>query len=231
MKSFILIFVVLTITQVGFSQSKNLDSIKITYVNCNIETIIGISCNQFDKQFEDEKNYRNLSGTEVIGFTKFIKSFVKLKWNGIDVRGKIEFNMQGKKYKYCFDRFGKFSNGIYFYENIQLFKLIKLAIPDFCTFFAPKFRAVYNKSVTLDKECFWQNKKRKIVDSLKNTIALISKEKDYYILTVNGKRYLPCNFPSISLRSPILVSGYILQGFYNEKLIATPLRLSEVYSR
>ncbi len=62
-----------------------------------------------------------------------LKKFVKINWNSIDVRGKIEFELAGQKYKYCFDEFGKFTDGVAFYENVQLFKLIKKTFPNFCT--------------------------------------------------------------------------------------------------
>lgn len=138
MKTFILFFVAFTITQVGFTQKQNIDSIKITYVNCYIETIIGISCGQFDNQFADEKKYKTLKNSAIIRFNNTLKDFVKINWNSIDVRGKIEFNKDGKKYNYCFDRFGKFTEGTHIYANIKLFKLIKKAIPDFCDYAYPK---------------------------------------------------------------------------------------------
>ena len=138
MKRFILCFLSFTIAQVGFTQSKNLDSIKITYVNCYIETIVGISCSQFDYQLADEKKYKTLKTLQIIPFKNTFREFIKVNWNSIDVRGKIEFSMQGKKYKYCFDRFGKFTERQNFYTNSRLFKLIKQAIPDFCDYVYPK---------------------------------------------------------------------------------------------
>jgi len=106
---------------------------KVTYVDCSIETVISIPCNLFDTQFEQEKKYGEIKNSELKKASASLKKFVKINWNSIDLRGKIEFKLASQKYKYCFDEFGKFTDGVAFYENGQLFKLIKKTFPNFCT--------------------------------------------------------------------------------------------------
>lgn len=140
MKSIFLFFGAFILVQDSFCQTKIPDSIIITYTNCNTETIVGISCDRFDNQFADWKKDTVIRGEQVIGFTKLLKNFVKLNWDAIDVRAKIEFIFKDKILKYCFNNGNMFSNGTHLYKNIQLFKLIKKAIPDFCTYVPPKYQ-------------------------------------------------------------------------------------------
>ena len=83
----------------------------------------------------------------------------------------------------------------------------------------------YKKPVKLGKACTYQN--RKAVNTLKNKVALLSTENDLYILTINDKRYIPCNLPAGIKSKSIMISGSILQIFPNERLMGTPLRLSK----
>ena len=124
MKS-ILIAAALFVTQLSFSQVKNPNSIKVTYVDCSIETFFAIPCHLFETEFPDDRKYIQIKNSEIIKSKAFVKGFTKIKRNHIDTRGKIEYILNGRKYKYCFDCFGVFTDGIHFYNNSQLFKLLK----------------------------------------------------------------------------------------------------------
>lgn len=125
MKSLITIIVLLANSPSGFSQNTIPHSFKITYVNCSIETVFAIPCNLFDSAFSGEKIYKQISASEILKQGVYLKKFVKIKSNNIDVRGKIEYIMNARTYTYCFDCSGTFTDGINYYKNNLLFKFLK----------------------------------------------------------------------------------------------------------
>jgi thioredoxin-related protein len=87
------------------------------------------------------------------------------------------------------------------------------------------------KRIQLQGSCFWDQKNRKIVDTLKDQVATVTKENNgKYLLLINGKKYLPCNLPKTLNDTTILITGYVLQTLQTEKVIATPIKLIKAYS-
>lgn len=79
--------------------------------------------------------------------------------------------------------------------------------------------------IKLDKTCFFDNQNRKTIDSLTNKIAKVTRKFNYIILVIDDKKYLACNIPLTIKQKQIRVTGYILQTFETEKVIATPLKI------
>ena len=132
MKSILLKIVFLTFINAGFCQNKYPQIIKITNANFSIETPFNISCNYFGNAFSknDYKLLQIKKNSDLIIFGNSFQKFVKVKCNGIDVRGKIEFVLHKHKYKYCFDQFCVFSDGVSYYKNISLAIILKKELPD-----------------------------------------------------------------------------------------------------
>jgi len=82
-----------------------------------------------------------------------------------------------------------------------------------------------SKVITLKNDCFFDKQNRRIIDSLVNKIAVVSKKGSYFIFTIDNKKYLPCNMPDGYVGKKIIMSAYILQEFKTEKVIATPIRI------
>lgn len=125
MKKLFLTIVSISLFYFCFCQRKEPHSIKVTYVECSIETTFAIPCTYFDSSFLKEKILGQLKNSEILKHKASLKNFVKIKSNGIDVRGKIEYLLNGNKYKYCFGCSGIFTDGSYYYKNITLFKFLK----------------------------------------------------------------------------------------------------------
>lgn len=83
--------------------------------------------------------------------------------------------------------------------------------------------------IKLKQNCFWENKERKIVDTLMDKTAFISREKGNYILTIDKKRYFACNLADKLKTNKIIINGLVYQGLDNEKLIAIPLKIIQAY--
>lgn len=89
-----------------------------------------------------------------------------------------------------------------------------------------------NKSkIKLDKTCFFDTQNRKIVDSLSNKIATVKRQFNYIILIIDNKKYFTCNIPFTIKQKQICVTGYILETFETEKVIATPLKITKATTR
>ncbi len=88
---------------------------------------------------------------------------------------------------------------------------------------------VYKKKITLEKACSFKN--RKVVDSFKNQVAELSGRNDLYIITIKDRKYIACNLPVGIQSKSILVSGDVLEIFPTERLMGTPLRVTEAYSK
>jgi len=129
MKLLAIIIAAISFVHPGFSQNKFSNYINVTYVDCSIETPFAISCDLFDSQFSSEKKHGLF---DLIKFKNYLKKFVKIKYKGIDVRGKIAYQFHGHKFKYCFDQFGHFTDEKFFYKNTALFKIIKNKFREFC---------------------------------------------------------------------------------------------------
>jgi|SRR5690348_8935997 len=88
----------------------------------------------------------------------------------------------------------------------------------------------FKNKIQLQSSCFWEQKPRKIVDTLKKQIAFIVKKNNIQLLVINNKKYFACNLPETISSSKILITGYVLQTLQTEKVIATPLKLISAYS-
>jgi len=86
---------------------------------------------------------------------------------------------------------------------------------------------VYKKKITLEKACSFKN--RKVVDSIKNQVAELSGQNDLYIITIKDRKYIACNLPLSIQSKSIMVSGDVLEIFPTERLMGTPLRVTEAY--
>jgi len=84
--------------------------------------------------------------------------------------------------------------------------------------------------IKLDKICFFDAQKRAVVDSMINKVATVTRKFDYIILVIDNKRYLSCNIPITTKAKRILISGYVLQTFETEKIIAIPLKVIQAES-
>ena len=79
--------------------------------------------------------------------------------------------------------------------------------------------------IELTKTCFFDKQNRKTIDSLTNKIAKVIRQYNNVILIIDNKKYLTCNLPLTIKNKQIRVTGYILQTFETEKVIATPLKI------
>ncbi len=85
------------------------------------------------------------------------------------------------------------------------------------------------KNIILEKNCSFKN--RKVVDSFKNQAGELFSRNELYVITIKGRKYIACNLP-VGIRSKsIMVSGDILEIFPTERLMGTPLRVTEAYSK
>jgi len=133
MKSLLLLItIVILFAHNGIAQSNIPHFIKVTYVAYSIETFFEISCNYFDNAFsKDEYKFHQIkTNSELVILGNTLQDFVKTKSNGIDVRGKIEYILHGRKFKYCFNKFGVFSDGINYYKNNNLVRSLKQKFSD-----------------------------------------------------------------------------------------------------
>ncbi len=112
---------------------------------------------------------------------------------------------------------------------------IKPIIILFLTFFFINTNCICQKrnksKIKLDKTCFFDTQNRKIVDSLSNKIATVKRQFNYIILIINNKKYFTCNIPFTIKQKQICVTGYILETFDTEKVIATPLKITKATIR
>lgn len=83
------------------------------------------------------------------------------------------------------------------------------------------------KLIPLKKVCFWENKERKVIDTLKNKIAIVHLQNENYIITIEGKKYLACNLPD-RVNKKFVLTGVVYNGD-NDKLIAIPLKIIKAY--
>jgi len=81
--------------------------------------------------------------------------------------------------------------------------------------------------IKLNKSCFFDKQNRNTIDSLTNKIAKVTRQLNYIILVIDNKKYLTCNIPLTIKQKQIRVTGYILQIFETEKVIATPLKVTK----
>ena len=133
MKALLIIITILIIHANNcFAQNKYPRFIKITYVNWSIETVFSVSCNYFDNAFSkgDYKFYQIKKNSDIMIFGNFLQTFLKIKSNGIDVRGKIEYIFHNHRFKYCFDQFGVFTDGTNYYKNKNLVSTLKQKFKD-----------------------------------------------------------------------------------------------------
>ncbi len=93
-----------------------------------------------------------------------------------------------------------------------------------------EIHAQYTRPVKLKGECFFELKKRKVVDTLINKVAVVNKKGAYFILTIDSKKYLACNLPNNFNYKKVLITGYVLQTLSTEKNIATPLKIIKAFT-
>ena len=84
--------------------------------------------------------------------------------------------------------------------------------------------------IKLDKSCFFDKQNRKTNDSLSDKIAKVTRKFNYIILIIDNKKYLTCNIPLTIRQKQLRVTGYILETFKTEKIIATPLKVTKATS-
>lgn len=115
----------------SFKSISQKTSVKLRYVNFSIETAISIHCEYFPTAFS-KSEYKGWQPTQkhvLDSITIYVKDFKKLDWPNADVRASLTIVANNKKYHYCFDRFGHFTDGNKIYENEKLFNFLKKFIP------------------------------------------------------------------------------------------------------
>jgi hypothetical protein len=89
---------------------------------------------------------------------------------------------------------------------------------------AQKFKN--KKAIALKKECYWEQDRRTISDSLKNQKATIEKVGGNNFLVINGNKYLSCNLPDKLKSNKVMISGIVYNPLPTERLAAMPLKLT-----
>lgn len=121
---FLCLVAILLSCSIGFAQNKTLSSVKLEAVSFDIETVIDISCEQFENTFNEhrEKTKNTISNAnDLTKFQSLTKEFKLLtKKQSFDVRGKIEYHYGTATEKYCFDVFGVFYKDGKLYYNKKL---------------------------------------------------------------------------------------------------------------
>ncbi len=132
MKFFIInIVAILAFVNPCYSQKLKTELIKITFVDSYIETLFSIPCSHFENAFsKNEYKIRFIKNKDNLkSFKKTFGEFITTNFNGIDVRGVIKYTSNTRSLKYCFDFFGKFTDGISYYKNLNLAKLLHRIYP------------------------------------------------------------------------------------------------------
>ncbi len=129
-RTLLIVFLIASFCRVN-CQSNSHRQLSVRYVNFSIETFFSINCDFFPTAFsKDQYKIWEPSQKEIIdSIEKLSNSFKGVDWPSADVRASIDWTYKGKKYHYCFDRFGHFSDGKRIYKNKALFKLLKKWIP------------------------------------------------------------------------------------------------------
>lgn len=129
LKPLLLIACVIAISK-GYCQKNQLDSIKVMYVNPEIETPIAVSCDRFDKAFlKIKKNSKIESKKELMQYGNIINGNVSLgKQNDIDVRYKFFFYAEKSQEPImviCMNKFYMATQHGQLITNKKLLKLLK----------------------------------------------------------------------------------------------------------
>jgi hypothetical protein len=106
-------------------------SVKLRYVDFSIETFVSVRCEYFLTAFSKDE-YKDWQPTQkqiLDSITIYVKGFKKIDWPNADVRASLTIDSDNKKYHYCFDRFGHFTDGNKIFENKRLFNFLKKFIP------------------------------------------------------------------------------------------------------
>jgi hypothetical protein len=125
MKKVIYIFLsiqcILLLHNCSYGQSKSLKSVTIKWVDFNIETFTGVTCDVFDHSFNDGKKKTKFifNKTDLIQFQLLLEKFKVVKpLKSFDVRGSVDFLYSKVSDKYCFSKFGYFyKDGKYYFNK------------------------------------------------------------------------------------------------------------------
>lgn len=132
MKKKLFAIILLLAFQQGICQSKSSIKITVKYVNFDIETPFGITCQMFDAAFaiQERKQWVPKNKQETDSLINLLHGFELSNWPNLDTRAKIELKRDGKKVHYCFDKFGCFTDGKQIYTNKKLFAFLKKHLPN-----------------------------------------------------------------------------------------------------
>ncbi|SDP51192.1 hypothetical protein SAMN05428975_1542 [Mucilaginibacter sp. OK268] len=123
----IIVFLI-TICTNAYSQKVRLDSVMVQWEHFGTETVVAVSCDQFDTQFIKSKQSKRIYSPTILSRLKKISQssyFKKSKeWDSIDVRGKIVYFYSNSTVKYCFDASGHFGKNGVITDNKLLWNFI-----------------------------------------------------------------------------------------------------------
>jgi hypothetical protein len=124
MKYLVVVCLFIVFSFKGISQKT---SVKLRYVNFSIETPFSIHCEYFPAAFSkyEYKDWQPTQKQILDSIAIYAKGFKKVDWPNADVRASLTIETNNKKYHYCFDRFGHFTDGNQIYENNRLFNFLK----------------------------------------------------------------------------------------------------------
>lgn len=111
----------------SYAQSSALNSVKIKWVDFNMEAIADVNCEDFDRFFNDgEKKSKSIvNKADLLYFQSGLKEMKPVKpLRSFDVRGSVNFISGKRGVKYCFNIFGYFYKDGNYYFNKQLLIII-----------------------------------------------------------------------------------------------------------
>ena len=126
MKKSILILLILQILLLPHNytngQSPNLNSVTIKWIDFNMESVVAVSCEEFDNFNNGEKKVKFIFNKDDLQrFKSLLNEFKPVKKMGsFDTRGSVDFILGKARDKYCFNVFGYFYKDGKYYFNKQL---------------------------------------------------------------------------------------------------------------
>ena len=130
MKNYLIMIAVLFIS-CSNKQEKSLTSIRILYVNEEIERFLSVSCNSFEKSFSSILKEKIINDKAILQkIAKYITPTKGLKEKNIDVRTKVILQYEnGTSNILCFDRYNNASiDGEVKEIDASFFKIIRNSI-------------------------------------------------------------------------------------------------------
>ncbi|WP_139235732.1 hypothetical protein [Mucilaginibacter polytrichastri] len=107
----------------SYAQPLALNSVKIKWVDFNMEAFANVSCEDLDHSFNDgEKRSKSIfNKKDLLHFQSRLKGLKPIKpLQSFDVRGSVNLIYSKRNVKYCFDVFGHFYKDGNYYFNKQL---------------------------------------------------------------------------------------------------------------